>query len=828
MLLNTLFKHWSYQIFAPGTIIREKYEAFKLLLRYDGRCHEQMAELQRLLHGFQQEDLSRIRKRFTLFSEQVLGMINCLNTMAPGSYVSLKEYHKKFDFYGRFLLAPPAIDVAPPYALPLEQIRPDTPNIGSKAINLAILKNTLDAPVPNGFAITANSFHYLVEYNNLRTIIDDLLSELNIESTHSLNWISEQLQKIIKAARIPPAIDREMTAAYQQLEQAAGRTVLTAVRSSAISEDGSCSFAGQYTTLLRVGRGGLAAAYLDVLASKYSPEALFYRVCQGLGDEETAMSVLVLEMVNAVSSGVLYTRAPVQTGTLDDMLHLHVIPGLGEALVGGQKIPDQYIMSREKQPQLLQVTANEPVITDNQAQLLGKWGLTLEQQFKTPQDIEWAIGPDKKLLFLQTRPLHISVVPAPGQTERKKEDGTDHVVLLENCEGAAGGRAAGKVFRYDSSRGMTLDDIPTDAVLVCKDTPPAFVQIINRLAAVIAEQGSQASHFATVAREFGIPFLAGTGDKANLLQNCSMITVDGDLGTVFQGKVAGLTCNTDKEGQENQYYRTLRQVLKFISPLELTDPAADNFRPEGCRSMHDLIRFCHEKALQAMFSAARPGTGRGALKLVADLPLDVFLFNVGKGFSAQPDGDGNNVQLSNITSIPFTALWSGLSHPDVQWKKKAFDWDAYDKIELAGGVAPAKDSFDFASYAIIGADYLHFNIRFGYHFTIIDVLCGEATAENYCMMRFAGGGGDYDSRSLRIDFITQILVRLEFVVDKKGDLLEAKLGAMESRVLCKKLDMLGRLLGATKLMDMVLTDKEMVNQCVEDFFNGRYSFSQEG
>ena len=40
--------------------------------------------------------------------------------------------------------------------------------------------------------------------------------------------------------------------------------------------------------------------------------------------------------------------------------------------------------------------------------------------------------------------------------------------------------------------------------------------------------------------------------------------------------------------------------------------------------------------------------------------------------------------------------------------------------------------------------------------------------------------------------------------------------------------MLGRLLGATKLMDMVLTDQQMVADYVEDFYNGRYSFSQEG
>ena len=44
----------------------------------------------------------------------------------------------------------------------------------------------------------------------------------------------------------------------------------------------------------------------------------------------------------------------------------------------------------------------------------------------------------------------------------------------------------------------------------------------------------------------------------------------------------------------------------------------------------------------------------------------------------------------------------------------------------------------------------------------------------------------------------------------------------------EKLDLLGRLFGATKLMDMVLENSQMVDQCVQDFFRGHYSFSQEG
>ena len=211
----------------------------------------------------------------------------------------------------------------------------------------------------------------------------------------------------------------------------------------------------------------------------------------------------------------------------------------------------------------------------------------------------------------------------------------------------------------------------------------------------------------------------------------------------------------------------------------------------------------------------------------ADIPLDVFLFDVGGGFAVD-HGRGKGIPLQKVASIPFQALWKGLSHPGVQWKQKPFDWEAYDRIELAGGVPPKKDSFTFASYAVVGADYLHFNIRFGYHFTIVDVLLGENSAENYCMLRFAGGGGDFDHRLLRIDFIVGVLTRLGFSIVQKGDLVEGRLQSLEPEEMKEKLDMLGRLLGATKLMDMVLDDPAMVDRCVEEFFLGCYSFSQEG
>ncbi|WP_028585804.1 PEP/pyruvate-binding domain-containing protein [Desulfogranum mediterraneum] len=822
MLLNALFKHWSYRIFAPGTMLREKYEALKRLLQYDIHCHEQMAEFQGLLHGGQPQDLAAIRKRFSCFSQEVSGMIAALETMAPGSYLSLKNYHKKFDSYIRFLLAPPRLNTSPPYVLPLEEVTVDTGRIGNKAKNLARIHNELGLSVPRGFVVTASGFHAFIEYNKLRTSLDELLAQLRIHSPRSLQEVSGQLQTLVRQAKLVPAIKEAMLSAYDGWRQDSPAPIRVAVRSSALGEDGRVSFAGQYTTLLDVERDRIAWAYQEVLASKYRPEALFYRISHGLGDEETAMSVLVQEMVQADCSGVLYTQSVLREPGHRHHLHIHATRGSGDRLVAGRALAENSLLTRDNPPRLVSGSAGERILPAALAIEIAEQGLQLKDLFGAPQDIEWAVDASGALFILQARPLQLA-----GQNESPPEDGDgpERQLLRRACEQAAPGSAAGRVYQLDESH--PLEDIPQGAVLVSRDSPPDHVQVIHRVAAVLAERGSRASHFATVAREFGVPYLTKVTDACASFQPGSMITVDGNRGCVYAGPVESLLQENARAAQEVGYQRILKEALSFITPLELVDAAGDNFTPEGCRSMHDIIRFCHEKALLAMFTAGSPGSGRGALRLVADLPLDVYLFDVGGGISTQPHG-ARSIPLNQVASAPFQALWRGMDHPGVQWKQKPFDWEAYDKIALSGGVPPKRDSFAFASYAVIGADYLHFNLRFGYHFTIVDVLCADSPAENHCLLRFAGGGGDYEQRLLRIDFIARVLHRLEFVVEKKGDLLEAKLTNLPGSLMLDKLDMLGRLLGASKLMDMVLVDRQMVAAYVEEFYRGRYSFSQEG
>ena len=60
MLIKNLFKYWTYQVFAPGAVLREKYDAFKSLLAHDKRAHELIAQLEEIYYHQLRVDFSVI------------------------------------------------------------------------------------------------------------------------------------------------------------------------------------------------------------------------------------------------------------------------------------------------------------------------------------------------------------------------------------------------------------------------------------------------------------------------------------------------------------------------------------------------------------------------------------------------------------------------------------------------------------------------------------------------------------------------------------------------------------------------------------------------
>jgi pyruvate,water dikinase len=117
-----------------------------------------------------------------------------------------------------------------------------------------------------------------------------------------------------------------------------------AVRSSAVDEDGAdASFAGQHLTLLNVrSSGDLKDAVSEIWWSANSDSAITYRQRVGLF-RRPSVGVVVQSLLDPETAGVMFTQNPV---TGDDELMVEASWGLGEAVVAGLVIPDNFRIAR--------------------------------------------------------------------------------------------------------------------------------------------------------------------------------------------------------------------------------------------------------------------------------------------------------------------------------------------------------------------------------------------------------------------------------------------------------------------------------------------------
>ncbi len=850
MLIKNLFKYWTYQVFAPGVVLREKYNAFKSLLAHDKRAHELIAELEEIYYHQLRVDFSVIEGICSDLSKSVSGIVEDLGRVCPSRYSDLGDFFSKIDAYIKFILAPKEFDVSPPFAVPLDAIRADDRNlVGGKAFNLAAVKRDLPYPVPDGFAITTHAYHYIMESNNLSRQIEGRLAGLDIKSVASLDGVSRDLTEMVTAASIPPEVESAISDAIQMLKIRGTDKPRYAVRSSAVAEDSQTSFAGQYSTVLNVTADNIIEAYKNVIASKFAPRAIYYRVNYGLSNAETPMAVMVLRMIEAKASGIIYTR------DIDDpesaFLKIHSIRGLGELLVSGATDADVITVAKDEKPKIITKEAggqshqmvssgdnhtemiplakerkDKISIDDDSARLLAEAGLSLESYFQEPQDIEWCLDRSGDIYILQSRPLKINEYQ-PAEVVECNFDDIDTHLLFAGGQRAAPGIAAGTVYKVNHE--SDLEAVPEGAVLVARNASPRYVKVMNRLNAVVTDTGSIAGHFASVAREFGVPTIVNTQAGFSSLPQGEEVTVHADERSVYRGTLKSMVespCARINLIIDSPFMRKLNYIMSFVAALELVDPESESFAPQGCRSFHDIIRFAHEKAVQEMFhiSDRRMRKIGGAKKLQSTIPMQFIVLDVGGGLQSDTDNQ-KEIDIDGVANPAMKSLFEGLSHPDINWGSMThFDWAEHDRIVMNGGIISPKATM-FASHVVLSDDYMNLNLRFGYHFVIVDTLCCIEAQDNYVLFRFSGGGADFEQRTLRAEFLNQVLQRLDFEVNQTSDLVDARLSGIDGKTILDKLDILGRLLGATRLMDMYLKESCQIEGFVEDFMAGRYHFA---
>lgn len=437
---------------------------------------------------------------------------------------------------------------------------------GGKGASLAEMANN-KFPVPPGFIITAQAYQFFIHESGLGDRIKEILSDLDIEDTDALNEASAKIKSIVRAGKMPKELEEGIAEAYSILDvdkkdianatsgalgilKTGHEPPFVAVRSSATTEDlADASFAGQQESFLNVkGEKKLLLKVKDCIASLFTARAIYYRQKKGFDHSKAYLAVVVQKMIDSEKSGVVFSQDP--TSNKKNIV-IEAVWGLGEGIVSGQIKPDHYVISRnlekfdiiessvfEKKIAIVRDSSGEnivakltkdrsmqQVLTTYEIKRLSQYAMHLEEHYKKPQDIEFAID-NSGIYIVQSRPI---TTKAQDHTEGEIKG----EVLLSGL-GASPGVGSGTVKIVHNM--SELGKVKQGDVLVTKMTNPDMVVSMEKAAGIVTDEGGTTSHAAIVSREMGIPAVVGTNNATTKLKDGDIITVDGNSGRVFAGK----------------------------------------------------------------------------------------------------------------------------------------------------------------------------------------------------------------------------------------------------------------------------------------------------
>jgi phosphoenolpyruvate synthase/pyruvate phosphate dikinase len=329
----------------------------------------------------------------------------------------------------------------------------DRPQVGGKGASLGELTRA-GINVPGGYVVRIAAFERFLAALEREAPVRARVAALEPHDLDAITACSRALRRRIEASALPPEVLAELGAAHARL-LGAGSEQPVAVRSSATCEDAAdASFAGLQDTYLWVrGFPQTVERVRSCWGSLYSVESLSYRLRRGFPEEQVAMAVVVQIMVDAGTSGVMFTRSPT-TGDRS-VVTIEGSWGVGSAVVGGEVTPDRWVLGKitgeisvreisDKHIQHVAAAAGGieavevgaerrrvPCLSDDELQQLRELARRIERHYGRAQDIEWAIDrASGAILLLQSRPETVWSAKDAAPVAKPEQDPLMHLMSV--------------------------------------------------------------------------------------------------------------------------------------------------------------------------------------------------------------------------------------------------------------------------------------------------------------------------------------------------------------------------------------------------------------
>ena len=454
----------------------------------------------------------------------------------------------------------------------------DIPMVGGKNASLGEMYQKLTSKgvaVPNGFAITAYAYQYLLKTANIEDAIKDALEGLDTHDMKNLQERGKKARNIIRTAEFPDDLKQAIVESYKKMEEEYGANTDVAVRSSATAEDlPDASFAGQQETYLNVrGPDDLIDNCKKCFASLFTNRAISYRHDKGFGQFDVYLSIAVQKMIrsDSASAGVIFS-IDTESG-FKDAVFITASWGLGENVVQGAVNPDEYYVFKptlkdakcpivgkrvgSKEIKMIYNTSGggkEPVknidttpeergsyvINDDEIIQLAKWACIIEDHYEKAMDIEWAKDGDGvnvgsgELFILQARPetVHSQSTKRVVETYVLKETGK--VLITGQAVGTKIGQGKAHIIE-DTAH---IHEFKEGEILVTDMTDPDWEPIMKIASAIVTNRGGRTCHAAIISRELGIPCVIGTVNGSEVIKTGTEITVscaEGETALIYEG-----------------------------------------------------------------------------------------------------------------------------------------------------------------------------------------------------------------------------------------------------------------------------------------------------